>query len=50
VYRADMARQLRVVQSAAFQSHLVLCASMRAAQRLQRTVAECFDLYQSPRP
>ena len=46
VYRSDGARQLRVVQSGAFLSHLVLCASMRAARRLQRTVAECFDLYQ----
>ena len=48
MYRSDLSRHLRVLEGGSFVSFLVLCASFRAAQRLQRTLNSVFDLYDSP--
>jgi len=45
VYRSDIAGHLRVIQSGSFVSYLVVCASLRAAQRLERTLKTVFDLF-----
>lgn len=45
LYRSDLANHVRVIESASLVSHLVLCGSMRAAQRLQRTLKTLFQLF-----
>ena len=45
VYRSDVAGHLRVIESGSFISYIVVCASLRAAQRLERTLKTVFDLF-----
>jgi hypothetical protein len=44
-YRSDVGRHVRVIESGSLFSHLVLCASLRAAQRLERTLTTLFQLF-----
>jgi hypothetical protein len=44
-YRSDLAKHVRVIDTASVVSYLVLCGSMRAAQRLERTLKTLFQLF-----
>ena len=51
VYRSDVASHVRVISAGAVESYVVVCASFRAAQRLERTLnRECFQLYDPGMP